>query len=124
MYLRIVLLVAVMLQTSNVKGFKPCEYAHVMKCDMEFVAGFRTRPNDPDARVYCDVYQQFADCLSSSSDCKGEFIDSLRYIAFQRMIMDKTLGWCPRHDLEDLKEAVGDDAQFRPQMKHLASVGN
>lgn len=57
MSFRIVLLVAVMIQTSHVKGYESCEYAHIMKCDEEFVAGFRTRPNDPDATVYCDVYQ-------------------------------------------------------------------
>lgn len=57
MSLRIVLLVAVMFGTPNVRCYKSCEYEHVMKCDKDFVAGFESRPNDPDVRVYCDAYQ-------------------------------------------------------------------
>ena len=54
---RIVLLVAVMLGPLNVKSYKLCEYAHLIKCNEVFVAGFRVHPNDPDIRVYCDAYQ-------------------------------------------------------------------
>ncbi|KAL9966694.1 hypothetical protein ACROYT_G024806 [Oculina patagonica] len=122
MSFRIVLLIAVILASSNVKGYESCEYENLHKCDEGFVAGFQAHPNDPDMGIYCNVFQHFADCLSSSSQCKGEFIDSYRYIILQRMIMDKTLALCPDHDLEAFKEVVRADDKYRLHIEHLSGV--
>ncbi|KAL9966673.1 hypothetical protein ACROYT_G024785 [Oculina patagonica] len=111
-----------MLGTSNATSFKQCEYEYLHKCDEGFVAGFEAHPHDPDMGIYCNVFQGFADCLSSSSQCKGKFIDSYRYIILQRMIMDKTLGLCPEHDLEDFKEVVRADDKYRIHIEHLSGV--
>ena len=57
MSFRIVLIVAVILVTSKVKGYKSCEYEQLHKCDEGFVAEFEAHPNDPNMGVYCDVFQ-------------------------------------------------------------------
>lgn len=57
MSLTIVLLVVVILGTTDVKGYKPCENEHLQKCDEGFVAGFEAHPNDPDIGIYCDAFQ-------------------------------------------------------------------
>ncbi|XP_078377594.1 uncharacterized protein LOC144660735 isoform X2 [Oculina patagonica] len=124
MSFRIVLLIAVILASSNVKGYESCEYENLHKCDEGFVAGFQAHPNDPDMGIYCNVFQHFGDCSSSTSQCKGKFIDSQRYIILQHMTMDKTSGLCPRHDLEALKEVVRADDKYRLHIEHLSGVGN
>ncbi|KAL9966692.1 hypothetical protein ACROYT_G024804 [Oculina patagonica] len=118
----VLLLVVVILGTSDVKGYESCEYEHLHKCDEGFVSGFQAHPNDPDMGIYCDVFQHFANCMSSSSQCKGEFIDSQRYILLQRMIMDKTLRLCRRHDLEAFKKTVRANERYRLHIKHLQGV--
>ncbi len=53
----VLLLVVVILGTSDVKGYESCEYEYLHKCDEGFVAGFQAHPNDPDMGIYCDVFQ-------------------------------------------------------------------
>ena len=57
MSFRVLLLVAVIFGAPNVKGYEPREYAHLIKCNEVFVAGFKTHRNDPDVQVYCNAYQ-------------------------------------------------------------------
>ncbi|KAL9966669.1 hypothetical protein ACROYT_G024781 [Oculina patagonica] len=54
-------LLKVVLETSNVKSYEPCEYEHLHKCDGGFVAGFKAHPNDPDMGIYCNVFQISSD---------------------------------------------------------------
>lgn len=58
MHFTIVLLVVVILGTSDVKGrYKSCEYEYLQKCDEGLVADFQAHPNDPDIEIYCDAFQ-------------------------------------------------------------------
>ncbi|KAL9966688.1 hypothetical protein ACROYT_G024800 [Oculina patagonica] len=109
-----------MLVTSN--GYELCEYARVRKCNEDFVTFVKSHPNDPVVEIYCNAYEQVAKCLISSSKCKGEFIDSHRYIILQQMFMDKKLDVCPQHDLEAFEEVVCADEKYLLHIGHLLSV--